>query len=150
MATGDYITFIPADGQIDPQEILKFLPVMNKADIVTSVYFRRVDAQQRLFASKVLRVLIRLLFATSVRLEGTYMFKKEILEKIRPKSNTFFYNLEFIILASKKGYKIKQITINCQPRVSGISKTFNIITIMKVLYEIVKLSGVSRKIHRDR
>jgi len=144
-ATGDYITFIPADGQIEPQEILKFLPEMEDADIVTSIYSKRPDSIQRLFASKFLRLLLKLTFITPIRLEGNYMFKKEILKEVKPRSDTFFYNLEFMILASKKAFKIKQITIDCSPRISGTSKTFNFTTITKVIFEIMKFRMFTKK-----
>ena len=134
------ITSAPGDGQIAPSQVVKVYENMDEdIDVVSTYYFKRADTSYRIFLSKGLRAFLWILFGSFPRLEGIRIFRKELLDKINFVSISGFVNLEFIIKAHKKGYRIKTIPIESTPRKYGQSKVNNFSTIVKWFFEAIKL-----------
>lgn len=134
----EWLTFLPADGQIDPSVLKKFVLEMQNVDLVTSFYIKKNRSVVRRIISRVLRMILFIFFGRHPRLEGIYMFKRKILDTVSLTSSTFVSNFELIVKAYRQGYKIKEIGIVCLPRLSGSSKVANLKTIFKVMREIIK------------
>lgn len=139
-ASMEFITFLPADGQIKPREIGKLLPFLQKADMVLTIYENAQPSLLRSILSKGLRSIIWLFFGSSVKLEGIYAFKREILSAIPPlRSTSFFLNFELPIMAKKRGFKIVSTTIERHERLAGQSKVVNVKTMRRVLRDLLKV-----------
>lgn len=149
--SGEWITSISADGQIDPGDLRLFVGVLDEADFVTSYYLDRDDGFQRRVLTWGLRTLMRLMFGKMPRLEGTRMFRRELLDTVGIQSRTGLANLEFVLKASRMGYRIKEVGIHCRPRLSGKSKVKNLRTIGRFLWEIfrLRLIGLGNKPRED-
>jgi len=140
IAQKDLVTFLPADGQISPSDIKLFADNIDGYDMVVSYYIKRPASLLRQLTSKGVRSILFLLFGKVPRYEGTYMFRRRILEGISLKMHTsFVLNYEFVIRADRQGYKIKEVPTVCLERSSGNSKVLGIKKILFVFGQLLDL-----------
>jgi dolichol-phosphate mannosyltransferase len=139
-AQKDLVTFLPADGQISPQDVKMLAESMGDYDMVVSYYIQRPVSIFRQLTSKGVRVILFLLFGTIPRYEGTYMFNRQILKDITLKMHTsFVLNYELVIRAYRQGFKIKEVPTKCLERTSGSSKVLGLKKILFVFSQILEL-----------
>ncbi len=135
----EYISFVPADGQIAPSEIVKLARHAEDADMVISNYYEREDSRFRLLLSGTWRVLMKMILNFELGSQGPYLFKKCLLNEVHLRSSTGLLNLEFPMKVSVLGRKMNTVRISCKPRMQGTSKVANLSTMVKTFYEMVKL-----------
>jgi len=138
-AKEELITFLPADGQVDPKDIKRFLALIDDCDVVCSYYNKKPFSWFRKLMSNSVRLLVFVLFGPSPRIEGSYMFRRKILEDISLFSTSFAINFEFVIKAYRKRFRFKFFEVDPRLRLSGHSKVTNFNTIWKVFIEIINL-----------
>jgi glycosyltransferase involved in cell wall biosynthesis len=126
-ATGTWVTFLPADGQIPPSAIgtLRERARSEDRDLVLSVYDRRDDGWHRKVLSWGVRMLILLLHGVRLRSEGPYLFKRALFNAETLHSDSFFLNFEYPIQMLRQRHKISVVTIPCRQRRAGHSKSAN-------------------------
>ncbi|MEZ4435160.1 MAG: glycosyltransferase family 2 protein [bacterium] len=148
-ATRDWITMLPADGQIDPSSLPAFFAAARDegADLVTSVYKNRRYPPHRKILSVGLRLLTAAIVGTRARTEGTYMVRRDVLERLGARSDSFMLNLEIPIRARRGGYRVATIAIDVHDRVAGHSKAATPGRIAHTLRELVALR---LRIERER
>jgi glycosyltransferase involved in cell wall biosynthesis len=134
----EWVTFLPADGQIDPAELDLFRDAASRADLVTSRYARRDDDAWRLFLSKGLRVLVRTIGGRTAPSQGIYVVRREVLERILLRSESFFLNLELALRAAKMGLRVETVTMHARARRSGASKSAGLRQIRTVFTELLR------------
>ena len=81
-AANDFVTWIPADGQIPLVELAKILDAWRDHDLVLSTYRRRNDGLGRAVLSRGLRLLLRAATGLVDRLEGVYLFRRARLGEL--------------------------------------------------------------------
>lgn len=135
----EYISFVPADGQIAPSEIVKLAKQMGDADMVISNYHEREDSRFRLVLSGTWRILMKMILNFDLGSQGPYLFKRRLLNEVDLRSSTGLLNLEFPMKVSVLGGKMNTVKISCKPRLQGTSKVTNLSTMIKTFYEMVKL-----------
>ncbi len=135
----DLVTFMPADGQINPQDLESFADAIRDVDFVTTYYDSVSFPLLRRVMSRTMRLIVFILFGPSPRIEGSYMFRRRILDAVTLNADSFAVNFEFVIKASRKGFKFKELPTLSRERISGKSKVVNFNTIKKVFLEILKL-----------
>lgn len=134
----EFVTFLPADGQIDPAELDLFLDPALRADLVTSRYAHRDDSAWRLFLSKGLRVLVRVLAGGRAPSQGIYVVRREALSRLPLRSDSFFLNLELPLRAEKAGMRVETVTMHARARRSGASKSSGLRHVRIVFTELVR------------
>ena len=140
MAQKDWVTFLPADGQISPQDIKLFADNIDGYDMAVSYYVKRPVSLLRKLTSKGVRLILFLLFGKIPRYEGTYMFRRQILKEISLRMHTsFVLNYELVIRVQRQGYRIKEVPTTCLERSSGVSKVLGIQKILFVFSQILEL-----------
>ncbi len=127
LATGTWVTFLPADGQIPPSAIgtLRQSAEEQPCDLVLSVYDRRDDGWHRKVLSWGVRALIFLLHGVRLRSEGPYLFKRALFNPDALPPDSFFLNFEYPIRMLQQKHTVKVVTIPCRPRRAGYSKSAN-------------------------
>ena len=136
----DWITQLPADCQVHPDMLRRFLPKMHAADIILSTYGARDDGMLRKLLSTGFQTTVRLLLGHRGDFTGTMLFRRELLSRVPPiQSDTFFANMEFPILALRSGARSEVVQIAAQPRRSGESKVKNVRRISRVFGEVLKM-----------
>lgn len=137
-ASKDHFVIFPADGQLEPVELEKLMPLLDRADIITSVYPHRHSTMVRLVMSRVFRGLLALAAGIRFELEGLYVYPTAVARELVPKieCETFFFSFELIQRGVERGLTIEQTVINVKPRLSGESKVANAKRIQRIFGEV--------------
>jgi len=120
----DYVTYMPADGQVNPGELVGMLKDTEDADIVITFRSSRADYSLfRLISSFTYTVLNRILFGLKYKdINWVHMYDRRIFEKIKIGSTGVFFLGEILAKAQRLGYTIKEIPSNYYQRKSGKAK----------------------------
>lgn len=129
--TAHWVTFMPADGQIEPGAIGTLRqaarhPASEPVDVVFSVYDDRSDGLDRKLLSAGVRLLITLVHQVVVHSDGPYLFRRSLFDPEQLAPDTFFLNFEFPIRVVSADLPRRTVTIRCRPRRAGSSKSANL------------------------
>jgi glycosyltransferase involved in cell wall biosynthesis len=126
-AANDFVTWIPADGQIPLVELAKILDAWRDHDLVLSTYRHRGDGLVREVMSRGLRLLLRATTGLVDRLEGVYLFRRALLDELElvAAQSAGAIGFEIAVKARRLGKRIGSTEIECAPRLSGSSKVAN-------------------------
>jgi glycosyltransferase involved in cell wall biosynthesis len=126
-ATTDFVTWIPADGQIPLPELGKILDAWHGEDLVLSTYRRRGDGMARMILSRGLRLLLFVATGLRDRLEGVYLFRRGLIDEMELVStrSAGAIGFEIAVKARRLGKRLASTEIECAPRLSGRSKVAN-------------------------
>ncbi len=140
-ARGEWATFLPADGQIEPAAIgtLRSAATDDGVDLVLSVYDHRDDGLDRTILSAGVRALIGLVHGVRLRSDGPYLFRRRIFVPEELPPDSFFLNFELPIRALAAGVGVRTVTIACRPRRAGVSKSTGLRRIASVARDLVDL-----------
>jgi glycosyltransferase involved in cell wall biosynthesis len=114
-SSGELVTFIDADMELDPRYIKGFIAVMESFDCDAVVGSKRHPMSNvhypaiRRFQSMTYQLLIRMLFRIRVRdtQTGLKLFRRPVLEQVVPllAIKRFAFDLELLVVARQLGYK---------------------------------------------
>lgn len=139
-ARGDWVTFLPADGQVPPDAIGQLQEARDPSvDVVFSVYDDRDDGLHRKVLSWGVRTLILLVHGVRMTSDGPYLFRRGLFDPEQLKPDTFFLNFEFPIRMLRAGREVRVVTIACRPRLAGQSKSTGLKRIVGVARDLVEL-----------
>ncbi len=118
-AEGEYIAFLDADLEIQPEYVKKFLQRLHEADsdlvIGTKVPKLGQMPVLRRVMSLVYREVVSLLFGLSLRetQTGIKLFRREVLEDCVPRLRVsrFAFDVELMVAASRFGYRIIEFPV---------------------------------------
>lgn len=138
----DFIFQTDSDGQTKPEEFHEFWNSRYEYDMVIGHRNKREDGTSRIFVTKVLKCVIKLIFGVKVVDANTpfrLMNRDSLIEckKLIPDD----FNLSNVILSivyHKKGYKVKYIPITFKPRQGGVNSI-----------NLKKIFGIGRKALKD-
>lgn len=134
-----WLTFLPADGQIEPAAIATLRAAADGVDVVFSVYDDRQDGFDRKLLSLGVRALITLVHQVRMRSDGPYLFRRELFDPDQLAPDTFFLNFEFPIRVVSAGLPYRTVTIRCRPRRAGASKSAQLNRIVGVARDLLGL-----------
>ena len=140
-ADTEYVTWVPADGQIPLVELGKILAACTGEDLVLSTYRRRPDGVVRMVMSKTVRILMQAATGLVDRIEGPYLFRRDLLDQLHLVSRTSAgsIGLEIAVKARVAKKRIASTEIECAPRRSGHSKVANLRNIVSYLGEVWRI-----------
>ncbi len=146
-ARHDFITWVPADGQIPLPELGKLLAAWDGEDLFLSTYRRRPDGPVRLLMSRTVRLLLRAATGLTARLEGPYLFRRSLLGELNLVSRTSAGSIGLEIAAKVQalGRRIGTVEIECAPRLSGRSKVANLRNILQYFDEIYRIRAAMKR-----
>lgn len=140
LARAPWITFMPADGQIDPSAIGTLRAAADEeTDLVLSVYERRDDGLDRTILSAGVRALIRLVHGVRLESDGPYLVRRSIFVASELAPDSFFLNFELPIRALAAGLEVRTVTIACRPRRAGVSKSTGLVRVAGVAKDLLDL-----------
>ena len=118
-ATGDLIAFLDADLDIHPKMINRLLPFLEDYDIVVGTKGIEKGLLKRRFITHLSRLYIRLMFGLKCDTQtGIKLFKREAIQDW--KTDGFAFDIELLMKAKKKGYKMVEVPIDAKITV-GVS-----------------------------
>jgi glycosyltransferase involved in cell wall biosynthesis len=140
LASGAWITFLPADGQIEPEAIGTLRAAADATtDLVLSVYDHRDDGLDRTILSAGVRALITLVHGVRLRSDGPYLIRRSLFVPAELPPDTFFLNFELPIRALAAGLSTRTVTIACRPRRAGVSKSTGLKRVAGVAKDLLDL-----------
>jgi dolichol-phosphate mannosyltransferase len=136
-----WLTFMPADGQIEPRAIgtLREAARSGDVDVVFSTYADRDDGLSRKVLSFGVRALITLVHGVRLQSDGPYLFRRELFVPDQLPPDTFFLNFEFPIRVLANGAHTRNVVIHCRPRRAGFSKSTGFKRVAGVARDLVDL-----------
>jgi SAM-dependent methyltransferase len=139
-ASGEYVTWIPADGQIGPEVVLDLYARRANAPMTTTVYSKRNDAWYRHVISSTLNGLIKIKTGQVAKSGGTYLFARALWHRYAPRGDdTMMISTAFRHNVRAAGERIDEIEIEARARVAGHSKVLNPKTIARTLVGLIKI-----------
>jgi glycosyltransferase involved in cell wall biosynthesis len=137
----DYIFYTDGDCQFDLNEMHKLLPLIEDADIVAGIRIGRKDPFYRRFNAHAYNILVRTLFGLPVKdIDCAFkLLRKKAISSLELKSDSQFVSAEFLIKASKKGFRIKQVGVNHYPRLTGKPTGNRLDNVVRSFLELFKL-----------
>lgn len=122
-ATGDFIVTTDADLAVNPNLIKKFIEECKNVDIVVASRYFSTNGYplNRLIFSRMYNFFNRLMFGIKIKdtQVGFQILKRKILDDLHLEFNGFVTNLEILVKAKKRGYKIKEIPVKYSHRDNG-------------------------------
>jgi len=116
-----YIFYADSDNQFDLNEFKKFIPYIDKYDVIAGYRIERHDPKTRILISRMYNAMMRFLFGAKERdLDCAFrLVNKRVINKINLICCTGVATTELLVKARKNGFKIKEIGINHYPRILG-------------------------------
>lgn len=121
-STGDVFMFLPADLQVMPDEIPKFMSLINSGyDIVCAWYHPiKPPPLTKSIASKIYNALSRKMFGIPVHhMNSAKAIRRTVMENIPLRPDWHRY---IVAIAHTYGYKVGEVKVTLYPRHSGKSK----------------------------
>lgn len=122
-ARAEWVTFLPADGQIPPDAVGTLWDARDGADVVLSVYDHRDDGALRTVLSFGVRALITAVHGVRLKSDGPYLIRRALFDPNQLAPDTFFLNFELPIRVLAAGLAVRTVTVACRPRRAGVSKS---------------------------
>ncbi|MCX8008778.1 MAG: glycosyltransferase family 2 protein [Patescibacteria group bacterium] len=139
-----WLATLPADDQIDPEELRKLEPFHTKADMILGKREIRHDHIKRKIQSKTYNYLLKLLFNIPTTDVNTIrLMKKEMLKTIKLTTQSAFVDAELVLKAHKQGYKILETPILHKPRTTpGATGGKFFATILPTIRDMIQFSSL--------
>lgn len=124
---GEHVGSIPADGQVDPRDVVKVYRLLAEARTPRLVKVRRrfrMDGLRRKLVSIVYNALVNLLWGGlgSIDVNGTpKMFPRAYLGRMELRSTDWFLDAEILIRAKQLGLPVHEMNVLAQMRAEGAS-----------------------------
>jgi len=140
-ATGDNLTFLPADGQFPATIVTQFAPLMANADLVVGYFTDMRRSPMARVLSGCERVLYRCMFGSLPRFKGVMMFRRTLLSELRIKSGGRGWGvlMEILVKANRAHMRITSASTPLRARKSGQSKVNNLRSIYANLVQAIEL-----------
>jgi glycosyltransferase involved in cell wall biosynthesis len=146
-AKGDWLTFMPGDGQIPASDLLGFVESMESNDMVLGYIPDRPVPFYVKLLSYGERALYGVLVGKMPRFQGIMMFRRNILQEITLCSTGRGWTIlmELILKVSRGDYRIAHAPTGLRERVAGESKVNNLKTISSNLRQMLTLRKEMRR-----
>lgn len=123
---GQYIVTIDSDGQFELGDIEKFLPLLQEGKFngINGRRFQKKDSYFKVFADRVLNVIVRFLFGTRLRDTNCALkiISRSLLQGLRLESTGFPLPTEIVLKLERKKARLCEMPVNHFPRTEGLSK----------------------------
>lgn len=138
-AWGERIIYVPADGQFDVRELLRFMKAAELADIVIGARLERSDYTAfRMLSSRTFLWMVRILFGTTFRdVNWVHLWHRKVFEDCRPKSEGVFLLEEIIVRATRNKFSFVEIESKYRPRQGGKATGDNPLVILRTVKDML-------------
>lgn len=135
------ITWVPADGENDPNELLKYLPLTEHVDIVIPfVVNKEIRPLLRRVLSAFYLSIINMTFRTRFNYtNGNIIYRKKVFDSIMPRSNGFLVHAECLVKAIRSGFTFAEVPVTLEKRFEGDSKALLLNSFLSVCREFIML-----------
>ena len=127
-ASGDFLSFFPADGQFPASILATFLPLMADHDLVLGYLPRRDDGLVARGLSVAERILYRALYGRMPRFQGVFMVRRSVLAQVPllTQGRGWGVVMEMVLRIQRAGHRVQSVPTEFRPRRAGQSKVTNL------------------------
>jgi dolichol-phosphate mannosyltransferase len=142
LAAGRAVVLLPADNEIDPRQILRYLSLIEQVDMVIPfVVNPGVRPAGRRILSGLFTRIINATFATSFRYtNGTVLYRKAVLKTLSYRVNDFFFQTDILVHLAKKKYIFAEVPYLLHQRTGGSSKALSFRSLCTVVRGYLRLA----------
>lgn len=146
-ATNQWVTWLPADGQIDPNVVVSLSQAVITSDFTIAIRIEEHKNICRRFISKFAALLFYLMFRVRLTgFSGIFFVQTSQVRKIELFCTTPLQNYAMVLFCLKNGMQMGVAKTIVLPRLSGSSKVGNLRTIICSMLDIFKLRKLSKLI----
>jgi glycosyltransferase involved in cell wall biosynthesis len=140
-ARGEMLTWLPGDNENLPEEILRYLNLLDHVDfVVPFVYNKGVRPLGRRALSFAFRQIINLSFGANFNYtNGTIVYRRSVLNQVDHRSTGFLFGADILIRLARRGYLFAEVPYRLQPRSKARSKALSARTLWNVLRDYATL-----------
>ena len=149
-AQGDVLFFLPADGQISPQELPRLLQEWPQHDLILTHRARRADPFGRRLVGRAYNLVLRLLLGVPASdIDSSIVISRRLWQCLagRLVRGSAFVHAEIVLHARQLDAEIAEVKIAHYPRVTGQAHGLNARDATRVPIQLVKLWW---ELQRDR
>ncbi|HET9733600.1 MAG TPA: FAD-dependent oxidoreductase [Acidimicrobiales bacterium] len=138
----DLVFFTDADHQFDMYELSKFLPWMDRVDVVAGYRVNRQDPLVRRLLAYTWNLMVRSLFYVPVRdIDCAFkLFRRQVFESLDLESVGAMVNTELMVKIGRSGAGVVEIGVRHYPRTAGRARGAHPRVIVRALGELVRMS----------
>jgi len=127
-ARGDAVCMMPGDNENNPEEILKYVHLLDSADLVIPfVTNKEARSALRIFLSFLYHAIVNVTFRVPFKYtNGTVIYKKELLQGMRGKESSFFFQTALLVRLFKRGCSFTEVPYKLRTRRTGKSKALTL------------------------
>jgi glycosyltransferase involved in cell wall biosynthesis len=138
--SSDWCTWMPADGQFKPQAFVDMWHLADASDLVILIR----DEIKRAWWRRIPSLAVHGLMQVGIDFDlygycGIFMARRAIVQDVPLYCTTGVQNFAVVLHSHRDGRHIRRVSAVIQPRISGKSKVANPSTMLKSLFEIVRL-----------
>jgi len=143
----DLIFFSDIDLQFNLGELTKFIPYIDKYDVVIGYRNPRKDPFMRLANAWGWKTLINMLFHLEVKdIDCAFkLFNHRVFDKIQVHSRGAMISAEMLIRIKRAGFSIKELPVKHYPRVAGSPTGAKLSVIIKAFKDLMKVHRELKK-----
>jgi dolichol-phosphate mannosyltransferase len=157
----EIITWMPADGENDLKELIKFFSLWEHVDIIIPFTVNKaVRSRSRRLISVVYLWLINLAFGVMFNYtNGTVAYNRRVFDTVKLVSNGFFFQTECLIKSVRLGFIFAEVPVQLNKRHKGKSKALTLKSFFSLLGDffrlftavhILRTAGKVKNISRER
>jgi len=137
----EIVIWLPADGENDIEELLKYAGMMRHVDIVIPfVVNTGVRNWPCRFLSSVYLFIINFSFGTTFNYtNGNVMYRRRVFQIIKNDSNGFFFQTECLIKSIRKGFIFAEVPVFLKGKTSPHTKALSFRNFMNIAKDFLKL-----------
>ncbi len=136
----EYVWLVHGDGQYPPGLLKEVVPLLGTWDLILLARNQKYYGFYRHVLSAAYRVLPFLLFGIDLQDSGcSKCIKREIITSVPTFSRGIFVEVERVLRAAKRGYRLYIAPVQAKPRVGGLAKGGDVRSIIEVLRDITIL-----------
>ena len=137
----DLVFFTDADNQFDPRELARFLPWIDRVDVVAGYRVRRRDPLGRRVAAAAWNYLVRVLFYVPVRdIDcGFKLFRRSVLAELDLESVGAMVSTEMMVKLGRSGRSIIELSVTHYPRTAGQARGIHPAVVLRAFTELAAM-----------
>jgi glycosyltransferase involved in cell wall biosynthesis len=146
-ATGDWIYFTPADGQVPATALERMWAARDGMALVVGGRVPRRDPFSRVLIAEVYSTGLRLVFGLPVKdIDSVKLYRGEDLRALVIRSRSNFFEAEMLIMLCRRGRPVTEVTVDHRPRIAGVPKGVTVASAALALGELTRfmLSDLAR------
>jgi glycosyltransferase involved in cell wall biosynthesis len=140
-ARHDLVFFTDADLQFDLEELVAFLPWIDRVHAVCGYRIQRQDSFLRRTLARAWNLLVRALFYVPVRdIDCAFkLFRRQVLESLDLESVGAMVNTELMVRIARAGYSVVELGVTHRPRTAGKPRGASPRVIVTALRELLRM-----------